>query len=626
MSRTSEDAKDRWMVGLWGSLSFVTVKGRYHAYCKSNTFSVQSCGWIGEFRSESEGTQALRAHFQSCHPDQATPPISGSGVGLPRRTQAQDVESFKELYATFKHCLPGDLESCITLDQDPAFRAMIDDDPVFELISVQGKIQPFKEALLSAWKELPTPHQTTRTPWERGQRAVFTLQRAIRSLSANKFPEWSCSTGRHNQYHSGWLKAAIDWKIIKPHTKAARTSTTSGCQKPIGRTAKAKTASKAHKAHGRDSATAEPSRTSTKHSPHRSPKNILADDEDMLERDAFEEAFPQKCFQPRQEAEVKAKPPAVAPHKSIGTTMSTTSATSRRAFCKLLTLGEGSKVYELITDAANIELMGGVAAAADIMKSALDPPPHTLEEWASKVDEVTAGLSRLCGDLGVSKIPRLNHKGGYSLIWTFRSMALIRMKSGRCGAPWMLALQGGESLNLLQRCFPDQSNWLRRLVPKQNRTLKGLLMQLDFEGEPLEFLTMWQCLLLDSELRALNVEWISANKSKLQSVAAHFRTVHKFWPHPVICVGALDATVLLTLDALQRRAESFLGVRKRLTGKQPASEAWIPARATPPSFNPKAGKEVSYFDFDSFLGLSPATKNHMNNTNTKPVSNRWQLW
>ena len=597
------------MPGIWGSLSVAKSRGYFHAYCKSNTCSVEPCGWIGEFKSESEGTQALRAHFQSCHPDQTTPRISGSGVGLPRRTQAQDVESFKELHATFKHCLPGDLESSIALYCDPAFRAMIDDDPVFEVLSVQGKIQPFKEALLRAWTELHTPHQTTHTPQERAQRAIFTLQRSIRSLSALRFPEWSSSTGRHNQYHSGWLKAAFDWKIIKPLPKAATTSTKSIRQKHMGRTAEAKAASKAHR---RSSAATQPSGTSTKPSPHRSKAKKNLAKEDMVERDAFDDvALPQKRLQrgstvPRQKAK-DAKPPAVATHKPIGanakatTPTSTTSNSSvseastrrrRRASSKLLTLGEGGKMYEFLEDAATIELMQGVAAAADIMKRALDPPPRTLEEWASKLDAVTSGLSRLCEALGVSKIPRLNHRGGYSLSWTFRSMALIRMKSGHCGAPWTLALKGGESLGLLHKCFPDQNNWVQRLLPKQDRTLKGLLKQLDFEGEPLEYLTMWQCLLMDSELRHLNVEWIAAHRSKLKAAAAQFRAVHRFWPHPAICVAALVETTSLTSDVLDSRTQSLLGVKKRLRGKQPASAAWIPAPATPPTYNPKAGKRV----------------------------------
>lgn len=90
----------------------------------------------------------VQQHFQTVHPDQELPAAKKKRK---RKIPAKkDLAIFSELYLTFKHCIPGDLEAAALADK--AHRQMYEADALYELLSVMGKIMPFKEALFQAWQ------------------------------------------------------------------------------------------------------------------------------------------------------------------------------------------------------------------------------------------------------------------------------------------------------------------------------------------------------------------------------------------------------------------------------------------------------------------------------------------
>lgn len=165
--------------------------------------------------------------------------ILGQALGVaPARKKVQPAQQqrwsrMKVLHSTFRGCLPGDLEAAAmaftgvltSLHEDmpqASHRDMFDEDPLWEVLSIQGKTGPWKNALHAAWK-----NRTSRRPDGREvpphwiQAAV--LLRALESMSGKDFQPWSDSCGRNNQFHSGWLALVRSLGLIEPDPDEAGT-------------------------------------------------------------------------------------------------------------------------------------------------------------------------------------------------------------------------------------------------------------------------------------------------------------------------------------------------------------------------------------------------------------------
>ena len=145
-------------------------------------------------------------------------------------------ERFRSLHSIFGCCLPGDLEAAqIAYDgvrtsshldmPDRSHRDMFEQDPLMEILSIQGKTGPWKRALYEAWLANPTSRRLdvlTCQPLlgdmeaqELAEQQISILRTAAQALSGKTFPAWSDSTGRNNQFHSGWLALLQSLAVVK---------------------------------------------------------------------------------------------------------------------------------------------------------------------------------------------------------------------------------------------------------------------------------------------------------------------------------------------------------------------------------------------------------------------------
>ena len=158
------------------------------------------------------------------------------GQFLHNRIEAR-VERFRSLHSIFGCCLPGDLEAAqIAHDgvrtsthadmPDRSHRDMFEQDPLMEILSIQGKTGPWKQVLYAAWLANPTSRRldvVTGQPLlgdmeaqELAKQQISILRAAVQALNGKTFPAWSSSTGRNNQFHSGWLALLQSLAVVRP--------------------------------------------------------------------------------------------------------------------------------------------------------------------------------------------------------------------------------------------------------------------------------------------------------------------------------------------------------------------------------------------------------------------------
>ena len=396
--------------------------------------------------------------------------ILGQALGVaPARKKVQPAQQqrwsrMKVLHSTFRGCLPGDLEAAAmaftgvltSLHEDmpqASHRDMFDEDPLWEVLSIQGKTGPWKNALHAAWKNRMSRRPDGReVPPHWIQAAV--LLRALESMSGKDFQPWSDSCGRNNQFHSGWLALVRSLGLIEPDPDEAGTYV-------LGQLGK----------HFR-------------------------------------------------------KSPDMKP-----------------AFARLTQMSAG--------------------AAA--LKQAWGQPLESVHDWAESYCLVKAALAEAALRLGVSSIPRLNHrpgvrgKGSYLLPWTFRVGALTRTEHRRPeaslenlrvlrnqGRPPGLIGREHLSLQKFAGMFPDQNSWIRKLQNHKKGkgcTLKGFLDLIGLGGEAVELATMWMCLLMDEGLDEEN-KFYTEHQEALWKECAEHRRCHGFWPHPCVATKRFLSALL----------------------------------------------------------------------------------
>ena len=181
-------------------VSFHKKSGKWQVTCNHE--------YLGLFSDHSEAVAKLQSHSRQTR--------ANLRKTRQRKSWSQPVERFAELYATFKAFLPGDLAYSVRFFHQ--HQRMFDEEPLLEIFYLQGKIGPWKEALHSAWEEAGGGRPDVRAAnapkdlieeFERNRSrataALDVLKRACKKLAGLTFPAWSASTGRNNQFHSGWF-------------------------------------------------------------------------------------------------------------------------------------------------------------------------------------------------------------------------------------------------------------------------------------------------------------------------------------------------------------------------------------------------------------------------------------
>ena len=132
------------------------------------------------------------------------------------------VQRFRALHRVFRHFLPGDLEAALQAhtgiitsrhhempqcSHEPMFLW----DPLLEVLSIQGKTGPWKNALYLAWQRRYRPDEIAPVD----TRTAAIILDALTEVSGRQYQAWSDSCGRNNQHHSGWLALVRSLDLIE---------------------------------------------------------------------------------------------------------------------------------------------------------------------------------------------------------------------------------------------------------------------------------------------------------------------------------------------------------------------------------------------------------------------------
>jgi hypothetical protein len=198
----------------------------------------------------------------------------------------------------------------------------------------------------------------------------------------------------------------------------------------------------------------------------------------------------------------------------------------------------------------NLERM---VAAADKLAAALTKPPRTCQQWIRVYTDVADCLD-------VIGAPGLTKSCSYTLPWTFRSMAIARMRA--CG---IKRLSGVQDVSLAEFAtgFPDQRGWLDRISDHHRNqhynslrqgsrgpgvkgskgppsysalTVPGLFELTGFSG-PAEQASMNFCLLSDGSLDPYPAAHFREHKLALVRQAEAYRKKHSMWPHLAVLLA-----------------------------------------------------------------------------------------
>ena len=217
---------------------------------------------------------------------------------------------------------------------------------------------------------------------------------------------------------------------------------------------------------------------------------------------------------------------------------------SKRKGLRVLTLGALKGQYVWLPDGADCVLaaLSLICQAGDILQEQLLIPPGTCQDWLAAFKGAEEALIALAA-------PGLTRTSPYVLPWTFRSMAVARMRHAG-----IEGLKGGASLSAadLESMFPDQADWLQRiqrhvrLVAWRNGgsastsdiTVAKLMRFMQYKG-PVELFSMDLCLAGDPALAAYPPKYLSKHRTELQSTSAQYYSQHSIWPHMAVALGLL---------------------------------------------------------------------------------------
>lgn len=216
----------------------------------------------------------------------------------------------------------------------------------------------------------------------------------------------------------------------------------------------------------------------------------------------------------------------------------------KRRGLKTLALGVNSMLYVWLPDGLPV-VLGNLALlcqAGDLLQWHLRHPLRTCQQWLQSFKLAESQLH----ELGA---PGLTKTSDYVLPWTFRSMALAKMRKAKV---LRLTAVDGVTATQLGQMFPDQSEWLPKLVSHlrhcqwraKNKgsviSVMDLLKHMSYKG-PVELFSMDLCLCGDADLACYTSEYLKANLNAILEVSRQYHQETGLWPHQAVAVQQFQA-------------------------------------------------------------------------------------
>lgn len=240
--------------------------------------------------------------------------------------------------------------------------------------------------------------------------------------------------------------------------------------------------------------------------------------------------------------------------------------------CKVYRLGAAGTPYIIDTakEQAALDCLRRTCLAADAMTKVMRQPITTCKGWSDQWAAVTqarnlnskcwfsclavqlclcesacafASLTIRLQALEPIKAPGMSTSSGYVLPWTFRTMALCRMRTA--GIKRLAGTDAWPARRLF-KLFPDQNHWLKKLYTdmkastrKTTFSSQDLADHLCYDG-PIELLAMDLCFAGDRGLLDFPLHFLRDNIDAAVSVAKEHLDRHHQHPHPVILCGLIQ--------------------------------------------------------------------------------------
>jgi len=91
----------------------------------------------------------------------------------------------------------------------------------------------------------------------------------------------------------------------------------------------------------------------------------------------------------------------------------------------------------------------------------------------------------------------------------------------------------GMSLARFSNLFPDSGAWVKRLCPRDARSLEGLFTTCHYKADPLLF-TMYACLFADRALHNVTGQQVSKMHTTMKRAVVQYYKKHGQNPHPAV--------------------------------------------------------------------------------------------
>ena len=204
---------------------------------------------------------------------------------------------------------------------------------------------------------------------------------------------------------------------------------------------------------------------------------------------------------------------------------------------KCLLLGAAQQQYVWMPDgqAPVLDALAKICRAGDVLQASLQTAPRTCTVWLEALRQVESQLKTIAA-------PGLSATSPYVLPWTFRTMAVARMRHHG------VARLGGASkvtVKDLTEMFPDQCDWLMALHNHFRRSeehgaisAQRLLDLMEYKG-PIELFTMDLCLAGDAGLQPYTAALLKGEADKMQAAAEAYFLQHGLWPHLAVVLQSL---------------------------------------------------------------------------------------
>lgn len=204
--------------------------------------------------------------------------------------------------------------------------------------------------------------------------------------------------------------------------------------------------------------------------------------------------------------------------------------TSRKA----IRVGLGNMKYCLLTHqrekARALKILQRCVQASPIFETIYKNPPRTLQQWRQRCTEASEAVNKLDAP------PYMKNTTSYVWKWLLRTTLIAAMRQGKVSS---LRLDSTASVTTFCGCFPDSSQWVKRLAQRFHVTnMQRLLSKLKYK-DSVEFLSMHLCFLGNASLDSFSMAKVGKAIKLLAQRQAAYRRKACMWP--IVAVLLEDA-------------------------------------------------------------------------------------